>query len=87
MNLDKSSLHLGSSIHKRHGRILARCLGMRWVAGPWKYLGVPTSGGRLKKNDFSELMARIQNRLGSWRADTLSLAGRATLIQTILRRN
>ena len=42
---------------------------------------MPIIGNRLKKGDFADLLARIQGRLGSWRTDTLSIAGRAILIQ------
>ena len=85
VNLSKSSVHLSLSIHKRHGRLLAKCLGMKWVGDPWKYLRVPITGKRLKKCDFRELLAKIQGRLGSWRTDTLSIVWRAILIQTVLQ--
>ena len=85
VNLSKTPIRLSSYIHKRLGKLLARCLRMKWVKGLWKYLGVPVTGKRLKKGDFEDLLARIHSRLGSWRADTLSTAGRAVLIQTVCR--
>jgi len=72
-------------VHKRRGKILAKCLGMYWDKGPCRYLGVPITGNRLKKGDFAGLLARIQGMLGSWCTHTLSIAGRAILIQTILQ--
>ena len=72
-------------MHKRRGKILAKCLGMYWDKGPCRYLGVQITGNRLKKGDFADLLARIQGMLGSWCRHTLSIAGRAILIQTILQ--
>ena len=62
-----------------------KCLGMKWFGDPRKYLGVPIIGKMLKKCDFRELLAKIQGRLRSWRADTLSITGRAILIQTVVQ--
>ena len=59
---------------------------MKWVKGPGKNLGVPVTSGRHKKGNFRDLLAKIQGRLGSWLTDTLSVAGRAVLIQqTVLQ--
>ena len=37
------------------------------------------------KNDFPELLARLHDSLGSWSTDTLSIAGRVVLIQSVLQ--
>ena len=58
---------------------------MKWVKGPGKNLGLPVTSGRLKRGNFRDLLAKIQGRLGSWLTDTLSIAGRAVLIQTVLQ--
>lgn len=46
-----------------------------------KYLGVPILYSRANKDHFKHIIERVQNKLAGWKANTLMLAGRATLIQ------
>lgn len=48
------------------------------------YLGVPSIYGQVKKNHFDEILARIKECLEGWKLTYLSLAGRQTLVQSIL---
>ena len=49
-----------------------------------KYLGIPLVKGRIKKEIFHELIASIKKQLSKWKANSLSQAGRALLIQSNL---
>lgn len=48
------------------------------------YLGVPTINGRTSKREYQFLVDKINNKLAGWKSKVLSLAGRATLIQSSL---
>jgi hypothetical protein len=52
---------------------------------PLKYLGLPLSSSRLKKNDFQFLIDKISNKLsGCWNGKNLSTAGRLTLVKLVI---
>ncbi|XP_072066055.1 uncharacterized protein [Arachis hypogaea] len=44
-----------------------------------KYLGVPIIHSRVTKNTYKEIESKLNARLNSWKASSLSLAGRTTL--------
>jgi len=48
------------------------------------YLGVPVINGRVTNSTFQDVLSRIDGRLASWKTKCLSLAGRATLIQSTI---
>lgn len=49
-----------------------------------KYLGVPLLHRRTNKETFNHLLERTQQRLSTWRAETLSFAGHVTLAQSVV---
>jgi len=49
-----------------------------------KYLGMHTINGRITRKTFQGLVDRIDQWLAGWSAKTLSLAGRATLVQSTI---
>ncbi|XP_074300302.1 uncharacterized protein LOC141631542 [Silene latifolia] len=51
---------------------------------PFKYLGVPITAGRLKKNDCGVLIDKIVERIRSLGARKLSYAGRLVLVSSVL---
>ncbi|XP_043700344.1 uncharacterized protein LOC122651074 [Telopea speciosissima] len=51
---------------------------------PIKYLGVPLTSCALKANDFSELITKVEGKLTSWQARSLSFAGRLVLIKSVV---
>ncbi|KAJ7949853.1 Ribonuclease H [Quillaja saponaria] len=46
-----------------------------------KYQGVPLIHSRISKNTYQEICSKLQSKLAGWKLSSLSLAGRATLIQ------
>ena len=48
------------------------------------YLGVPLINGRSSKREYQFLVEKVNGKLAGWRAKTLSMAGRATLVQSAL---
>lgn len=49
-----------------------------------KYLGLPISNLKLRKSDILEWVEKIADRLPSWKASLLNLAGRTTLVKSVL---
>ena len=49
-----------------------------------KYLGIPTINGRVSRNTFHFILDRIDKKLTGWKAKVLSMAGRATLVQSLI---
>ncbi|XP_056697578.1 uncharacterized protein [Spinacia oleracea] len=48
------------------------------------YLGVPTINGRSSKKEYQFLVDRINGKLAGWKSKMISMAGRATLVQSCL---
>lgn len=48
------------------------------------YLGVPTINGRSSKREYQYLVDKVNGKLAGWKTKTLSIAGRATLVQSTL---
>ena len=46
-----------------------------------KYLGIPIKHPGSSSQDFNYILDRVKNKLAGWKANLLSLAGRAVLIQ------
>ncbi|XP_074313591.1 uncharacterized protein LOC141648774 [Silene latifolia] len=61
-----------------------RASGFKETADLGIYLGVPTINGRITRSTYSHLEEKIKNRLSRWSTKRLSLAGRATLLQSTL---
>lgn len=47
------------------------------------YLGLPTAVGKSKFRCFSFLLDRLRYKLNTWKENTLSYAGRATMIKVV----
>ncbi|KAF7845080.1 ribonuclease H [Senna tora] len=59
----------------------ARCFKRSQEVG--KYLGAEIIHGRKTRVKFNHIVDKIQNRLAGWKANCLSFAGRATLVQSV----
>jgi hypothetical protein len=55
------------------------------IAGfPCKYLGLPLSLHKLKKEQAQPIVVKIANQLPRWKADLLTKAGRRVLVQSVM---
>lgn len=50
-----------------------------------KYLGVPIFHKRVNKGTFNFVLDKVNQRLSSWKAKTLSFAGRVTLAKSVIQ--
>lgn len=51
---------------------------------PIRYLGLPLSSKKLSIKDYDPLLLQIKKKLGSWTSKTLTMAGRLTLISSVI---
>ncbi|CAN1153332.1 LINE-1 retrotransposable element ORF2 protein [Linum perenne] len=51
---------------------------------PFRYLGVPLTVGKLRKNDCKVLLDKITRRVMDWRAKKLSYAGKIQLLNSVI---
>lgn len=49
-----------------------------------RYFGVPIINDRTSRDDYHYLIDRINAKLAYWKTKTLSMAGKATLVQSCL---
>ncbi|XP_038972041.1 uncharacterized protein LOC120104629 [Phoenix dactylifera] len=84
INLQKSAIFFSPSTERRVRREIRVILGMQEQVGALDYLGVPITGRRLRVAECSTLVQRVQSRLEGWRASSLSMMGRLTLVRSVL---
>jgi hypothetical protein len=67
--------------------------GLRWLFRPWDvpqkknpttYLGLPLSSKKLSAGDLDHWIEKIVAKLPGWKAELLNLAGRITLMKSVL---
>jgi len=63
---------------------ICNILGMESTDDLGRYLGVPTINGRVTRAQYQYVLERLDKRLAGWKTTCLSLAGRATLVQSTL---
>nr|KYP72147.1 LINE-1 reverse transcriptase isogeny [Cajanus cajan] len=63
---------------------ISSSLGFQRTDNLGKYLGVQLHHTRVSRNSFQSVMNSINRRISSWKAKTLSFAGRLTLTKSVL---
>lgn len=84
ISLSKSKILVSSNIDHSRAMNLSNHCGIPLTNDFGKYLGVPMIHGRVTKSTYSSLLSRAQARFLSWVNQFLSMAGRITLIQSVL---
>ncbi|KAL0446234.1 UNVERIFIED_CONTAM: putative ribonuclease H protein [Sesamum latifolium] len=64
---------------------LANLMGMRLEERHNKYLGLPTTVGRSKREVFQHVKEQVWVKLQDWQAKNLSQAGKVTLIKSVIQ--
>lgn len=80
----KSRILVSNKIHRGEARRISRATGINLTSDLGKYLGVPLLHKTPTRATYDFILERTQKRLSSWKASTLSLAGRVTLAKSIV---
>ncbi|CAN1126675.1 LINE-1 retrotransposable element ORF2 protein [Linum perenne] len=84
VNPSKTELFCSASVPRAIIEQMVTVSGFKEGSLPVKYLGVPLITGSLKAIDCQVLIEKITARIHTWRAKSLSYAGRAQLIDSVL---
>ncbi|KAK2650013.1 hypothetical protein Ddye_017502 [Dipteronia dyeriana] len=84
VNWSKSSIFFGSSISLARISSLQSLVGMQIGRLPFSYLGVPLFRGKPRKAILMPITDKIFSKFAKWKGKSLSLAGRATLIHSMI---
>ncbi|GJZ63745.1 putative RNA-directed DNA polymerase, eukaryota, reverse transcriptase zinc-binding domain protein, partial [Tanacetum coccineum] len=82
-NIDKSRLY-GVGVSRMDVEAVASSFGCEYGSLPFIYLGLPVGSKMNRVAGWNVIVKRIKERLSSWKAKTLSIGGRLTLIRSIL---
>lgn len=83
VNFDKSRMFCSKGVGHFRADELSRVMGVSLTSNLGKYLGVDLHHDRVGKSTFKAVVQKVKKRLSSWKAESLSLAGRVTLTQSV----
>ncbi|GKB21476.1 hypothetical protein Tco_0855399 [Tanacetum coccineum] len=83
INVQKSQL-MGVGVSEELVRHGASSIGCAVLTTPFRYLGVDVGGLMTRHSAWSSVIQKIQSRLSRWKANTLSVGGRLTLLKSVL---
>ncbi|XP_028785542.1 uncharacterized protein LOC114741444 [Neltuma alba] len=84
VNFAKSAILFSKNVSANKKESLAREAGFRVTEDLGIHLGVPTYYGRNKTRSFGGLVEKVKRRLGGWKVNVLSMAGRVTLAKSVI---
>nr|GEZ88023.1 RNA-directed DNA polymerase, eukaryota [Tanacetum cinerariifolium] len=83
INIIKSSI-MGISTTGEEVNSAAKIIGCSTFSSPFKYLGVKVGSSSSRNSLWDEVISKISSRLSKWKAKSLSIGGRFTLIKSVL---
>jgi len=81
VSITKSRVHFSPNVDRDTRESLCDILGFASTASLGKYLGFPIKHPSINTQEFNFILDRVKKKLSRWKANMLSLAGRAVLIQ------
>ncbi|CAL1398235.1 unnamed protein product [Linum trigynum] len=81
---EKSRVFFSRNVKNKDRNDICNRMGIQATTDLGRYLGVPVLHGRITKSTYKFILDRIDQKLTSWKARTLSLAGRVTLAVSVL---
>jgi hypothetical protein len=85
INLNKSEMTFSPNLHQNIKQGFQTIMPIQMTDSISKYLGMPTTMGRTKMQDFNFMMDRVWNKLKGWKEMNLSFAGRSVLISAVIQ--
>ncbi|KAK1584321.1 hypothetical protein Q3G72_031946 [Acer saccharum] len=83
VSFPKSRVFCSNNIREGAARAIARVCGSPITHDLGNYLGVPLIHSRVTNQTYRDLVEKTQRRLAAWKSETLSMAGRTTLIKAV----
>ncbi|OMO51256.1 reverse transcriptase [Corchorus capsularis] len=80
VNFAKSLVYTSPNVPPQLMSSIVAQTGIFFCDGLGRYLGVPLHHSRVSHHTYDHLIDRVKKRLASWKANSLSLVGRATLV-------
>ena len=84
VSAEKSRVFFSGNVHNTRRQQISEAMGFSRTMDLEKYLSIPLLNGRARKQDFQYLLDKAVLRLFSWKTRTLSLAGCATFVSSVL---
>ena len=84
INTNKSAITFSKKTPLETRDRVKASLGISKEGGVGKYLGLPEYFGRRKKDMFTSIVDRVQQKAASWRAKHLSAAGKLVMLKSVL---
>ena len=84
INPSKSTVFYGSISNARLEQI-TNLIGFNKASLPVSYLGLPIFKGKPKKSHLQPIADKIKSMLSAWKASLLSIAGRVTLVKSVIQ--
>lgn len=84
MNRAKTRVCFSNNVHINRALALSQQMGVGLTGDLGKYLGIPLLHKRASNVTFAPILEKTQKKLSSWKKNFLSLAGRTTLIRSVL---
>ena len=85
VNCDKSSIYFSSNTPGRLRQQLKTVLNIPVEAFSERYLGLPTTVGRINSGTFDHIGERARSKMQGWSEKLLACAGRETLLKSVLQ--
>ncbi|GJW01487.1 RNA-directed DNA polymerase, eukaryota [Tanacetum coccineum] len=83
INIHKSQI-LGVGVPRSRVEDMASSLGCTIMENKFRYLGVMVGAGMSRHKAWDDVILKLQSRLSKWKAKTLSIGGRLTLLKSVL---
>lgn len=84
VSLQKSQMFFSNNVDPEKANRIAEIVGITRTTDLGRYLGVPSVHGRVTTSLFAPLIERIESKLQGWKKRYLLLAGRRTLVMSVL---
>lgn len=85
MNFQKSALAVSPGLEVAVTREMRDLLGVELVSCHAKYLGLPFSISRRKKDAFVHIRERVSKKVAGWKEKLFSIGGKEVLIKSVLQ--
>lgn len=85
VSLEKTNVLFSRNVPSQVRSAILNASGIREIKSLGRYLGVPLLGHAPKKQDFTHLVEKVQDKLSGWKATQLSFAGRVTLSRAVIQ--